>query len=100
VGLSVKLAEFSVDLVIVSEKVADTEEFIATPVWAFDGDVAETVGGDVSTGAVGEVTEKPGNIGDCSSPAPPQPDKLRLANSARVSRRQKCEDLTLIVDMR
>ena len=44
----VKLAVVSEALVIGSEKVADTEVFSATPVAAFAGDVADTVGGVVS----------------------------------------------------
>ena len=47
----VKLPLFSVLLVIDSEKVADTEEFVATPVAAFAGDVADTIGGVVSEAA-------------------------------------------------
>ena len=51
VGLRVKLAVFSVEFVIASEKVADTEEFSATPVAAFAGNVADTIGGVVSGAA-------------------------------------------------
>ena len=47
----VKLAVCSVELVIASEKVADTDEFVATPVAAFAGDVADTIGGVVSEAA-------------------------------------------------
>lgn len=50
---TVKLAVVRVAFVIASEKVADTEEFSATPVAPFAGDVADTVGGVVSgTGPV------------------------------------------------
>jgi hypothetical protein len=50
---SVKLAVVSVEFVIGSEKVADTEELSATPVAPFAGDVEDTVGGVVSgTGPV------------------------------------------------
>ena len=45
---SVKLALVSVEFVIASEKVADTEEFSVTPVAAFAGDVEDTIGGVVS----------------------------------------------------
>ena len=48
VVMRVKLAVFSVELVIGSEKVADTEEFVATPFAALAGDVEDTVGGVVS----------------------------------------------------
>jgi len=48
VGAMLKLVVVSVELVIASEKVADTEEFIATPVAAFAGEVEDTVGGVVS----------------------------------------------------
>src|SRR5882672_10739309 len=51
VGRRVKLAVLSVELVIASEKVADTEEFSATPVAALAGDVEDTVGGVVSGAA-------------------------------------------------
>jgi hypothetical protein len=51
VGLRVKLAVFSVEFVIASEKFADTEEFSATPVAAFAGNVADTIGGVVSGAA-------------------------------------------------
>jgi hypothetical protein len=44
----VKLALVSVAFVIASEKVADTEEFSATPIAPFAGDVADTIGGVVS----------------------------------------------------
>lgn len=43
-----KVAVFSVELVIASENVADTEEFVATPIAAFAGDVVDTVGGVLS----------------------------------------------------
>ncbi len=52
VGRRVKLAVLSVELVIGSEKFADTEEFSVTPVAAFAGDVSDTVGGVVSGGGV------------------------------------------------
>ena len=51
VGFRVKLAVVSVELVIDSEKVAETEEFIAMPVAALAGEVADTVGGVVSGAA-------------------------------------------------
>jgi hypothetical protein len=41
----VKEAALSVEVVIASEKVAETEELVAMPVAAFAGAVAETVGG-------------------------------------------------------
>jgi hypothetical protein len=44
----VKLVVVSVEFVIASEKVADTEEFSATPLAAFAGDVADTIGAVVS----------------------------------------------------
>jgi hypothetical protein len=46
-----KLAVVRVEFLIASEKVADTEEFSATPVSAFAGDVADTIGGVVSGAA-------------------------------------------------
>ena len=51
VATRVKLAVVSVELVIGSENVADTEEFSAKPVAALAGDVADTVGGVVSGAA-------------------------------------------------
>jgi hypothetical protein len=44
----VKLEGVSVELVITSEKVADTEEFVATPFDASAGEVDDTIGGVVS----------------------------------------------------
>jgi hypothetical protein len=56
---TVKLAVLKVAFVIVSEKVADTGEFSATPVAAFAGEVADTVGGVISrTAAVVNVELK------------------------------------------
>ena len=46
-----KFAALSVELVMASEKVAETEEFVAMPVAAFAGEVADTVGGVVSNDA-------------------------------------------------
>lgn len=55
----VKVVFVSVEFVIASEKVADTEEFSATPLAPSAGEVAETVGGVVSgTGPVVKVQEK------------------------------------------
>ena len=51
VGFRVKLAVVSVEVVIPSEKVAETEEFSAMPVAAAAGDVEDTVGGVVSGSA-------------------------------------------------
>ena len=48
---SLKLVVVSVELVIASEKVADTGEFSAMPAAALAGFVAETVGGVVSGAA-------------------------------------------------
>jgi len=47
----VKVVVVSVEFVIASENVADTEEFNVTPVAAFEGDVADTVGRVVSGAA-------------------------------------------------
>ena len=48
VAFRLKLAVLSVEFVIDSEKVADTEEFSGTPFAASDGDVDEIVGAVVS----------------------------------------------------
>ena len=89
----VKLAVFSVELVIASEKVAETEEFSATAVAAFAGDVSDTVGGVVS-----EVEEStaPGNSGGGSPAPPPQPNRLRLASRAAENMPAKILDLTFL----
>jgi hypothetical protein len=101
VGLRVKLAVLSVTLVIGSEKFADTEEFSVTPVAAFAGEVADTVGGVVSA-AVGVGVVPPGaNSGGGSPAPPPQPNRPRLANS--VAKKMPAEIRALIllpVDMR
>ncbi len=68
---SVKLVVVSVALFIASEKVADTEAFVATPVALFAGDVEDTVGGVVSGAA------------PLLSPLPPPP------HAATVSRKIK-----------
>ena len=47
----VKLAVLSVEFVIASEKVAETEEFSAMPVAAMAGEGVDTVGGVVSGSA-------------------------------------------------
>ena len=84
---SVKLAVFSVELVIGSENVADTEEFVDTLPAAFAGDVVDTVGGTLSGVAevvvVGEVAPAGANNDGCAPPppAPPQPNRPILANS-------------------
>ena len=51
VGLRLKLAVVSVEFVIDSEKVADTEELSVTPVAPLAGEVADTDGGVVSGAA-------------------------------------------------
>ena len=51
VAASRTLAVVRVELLIGSENVAETEEFVAIAVAAFDGDVAVTVGGVVSGAA-------------------------------------------------
>ena len=48
---TLKVAPFSVELVIASEKVADTEEFVATLFAPFAGEAEDTVGGVVSGAA-------------------------------------------------
>ena len=77
-----KLAALSVEFVIASEKVADTEEFSAAPVAAFAGDVSDTVGGVVSEAMVVVVSGAAEVVisGGGSSPPPaPQPNRLKLA---------------------
>ena len=51
---SVKLVVVSVEFVIASENVADIEEFVAMPLAAFAGDMADTIG-DVVSGAAAVV---------------------------------------------
>jgi len=69
-----KLAVVSVELVIGSENVAETEEFSATPVALVAGAVAETVGGVVSETAP-------------SSPPPPQAATINTIASVPINRR-------------
>ena len=45
VGASVKLVVFSEEFFIALEKVTNIDEFSATPIAAFDGDVLDTLGG-------------------------------------------------------
>jgi hypothetical protein len=83
-GLSVKLALFSVDVVIASENIADTAVFNPTAVSAFVGDVSDTVGGVVSGGVVSGTgwTDTEGvAIRGVSPPPPPHPGRLRHAKS-------------------
>jgi hypothetical protein len=99
-GLRVKLAAVSVEFVIDSEKVAETEAFGATPVAAFDGDVSDTVGGVVS-GAEGTVGPAmfPSSTGVSSPlpPPPPQPNRLRLAS--RHAEENICAKILVLVDL-
>ncbi len=86
VGRRVKLAVLSVERVIASEKVTETEELNVTPVAALSGDVSDTVGGVVSegiTGALGAALNPGDTTGSPWSWAcPPQPDRPRLASTA------------------
>jgi hypothetical protein len=84
VRIRVKLAALSVEFVIASEKVADTEEFSATPAAALAGDVSDTVGGVVSEVVVAVVSGMAEVVfsGGVSCPLPaPQPNRLKLATS-------------------
>lgn len=74
-----KLPVVSVEFVIASEKVADTEALKATPVAAFAGEVADTVGG-VPTGIVPELTFGLESAEEPSPPPPPQPARPSNAN--------------------
>jgi hypothetical protein len=56
---SAKLAFVSVALFIGSEKVADTEEFVATPFAALAGNVVDTVGTDDGGGSESELSGLP-----------------------------------------
>ena len=99
VSRRVKLAVLSVELVIASEKVADTEPFSAMPVAALAGDVEDTVGGVES--AIGAVVTTVGVVsGACSAPPPPcpQPSSARLANrDIRVAEKMRAETRDLIL---
>jgi len=71
----VKLAVVIVELVIGSEKVAETEELVATPVAPFAGEVADTVGGAKSGAAAGAAERKsPG----CRRRRPPAPRQAQV----------------------
>ena len=99
VGLREKLAVVSVEFVIDSEKVAETEAFGATPVAAFEGDVSDIVGGVVS-GAEGTVSPPtfPSRTGVFSPPPPPpQPNRLRLAS--RHAEENICAKTLALVDL-
>ena len=108
VRLRVKLAALSVESVIASEKVTDTEELSVTPVAAVAGNVEETVGGVVSeVVVVGEVTTAGVNCGGCALPPPPQPNRhrlatnrLRLVSSAAEKTPAEILDLILPSDIR
>ena len=91
VGLSVKLAVLTVNFFIGLEKVADTEEFSATPLAPFAGDVEDTVGSVVSIFFALTATS-PGV-------SPPQPNRLRLANNAAVNAPVETLDLTFLFGM-
>ena len=56
---SVKLAVVSVEFVIASENVADIEEFVATLIALFVGDVEDTVGADGDGGGGAEPPPPP-----------------------------------------
>src|SRR5262245_33290950 len=77
--LSEKVEAWKSVLSITSEKVADSEEFKATPSSAFSGAVAETIGRIVSGCPGGNPTPNCG--GALSSPPdpPPQPNSPALA---------------------
>jgi hypothetical protein len=77
-GRSVKLALFSVELIIASENVAEMVVFSPTPVSEFSGDVSDTVGGVVS-GVEGRVEAAGAATNGASAPPAPQPDKPTLA---------------------
>jgi len=74
-GLSVKLAVFSVDLIIASENVAEMVVFSPTPVSEFSGDVSETIGGVVS-GINGRAETAGAATKGASAPPAPQPDRV------------------------
>src|SRR4051812_30832552 len=77
-GVTIKLEAFSVEPVISSENVTDMEEFNATLISAFCGEVSDTSGGVLSRlVAVGVLAEPSVNAG--GSPTPPQLDKAITA---------------------
>jgi len=89
VRLKVKLEVFSEELLIASENVTDIDEFINTPVSAFDGNVSDTVGGEVSEALTA------GDAGKGSSMTPvPHPERLRTANRAAENIAAKILDPT------
>jgi hypothetical protein len=79
----------NVNFFIGLEKVADTEEFSATPLAPFAGDTEDIVGNVVSSFFAVTVTS-PGV-------SPPQPTRLRLANNAAVNAAAETLDLTFLV---
>jgi hypothetical protein len=79
-GRSVKLALFSVELIIASENVAEMVVFSPTPVSEFSGDVSDTVGGVVS-GTDGSAETLGAATKGASTPPAPQPDRLTQATN-------------------
>lgn len=85
VTFRVKLEAFSVEIFIGSEKVTDIDEFNATSISEFSGDVSDTAGRIVSgTPGANPAT----NDGESPSPPlpPPQPYRPRLAIKASRKR--------------
>jgi hypothetical protein len=74
VGCSVRVADVKVEIAIASEKVAVINEFNATSVSAFDGDVSRIVGGVVSRADSGVEEASPGEPWELLPPLPPQPE--------------------------
>jgi hypothetical protein len=76
-----------VDLVIASEKVAETEALTATPVAAFAGDVAETLGGVVSRDKEPLWIEGAVLAGSSAPPLPPPPPQPARPSKASIPAR-------------
>ena len=82
----VKLVVVSVELVIGSEKLADIDEFRATPVAAFDGEVSDTVGGFVSEIVDADEVDSPGTSSGDAPPPPPPPQPNRLTCASKIAK--------------
>jgi hypothetical protein len=85
VGSKVRAADVKVETAIASENVAVTNEFNATSVSAFDGDVSRIVGGVVSRADSGVEEASPGEPSELLPPPPPHPE-MQMAITRKAIR--------------
>lgn len=84
VGCKVSVADVKVEMAMTSENVAVTNEFNATSVSAFDGDVSRMVGGVVSRAESGVDEASPGEFWESLPPPPPQPETQKTIASEAI----------------